>query len=258
MTQNLKKRLLKIWTKIAKAFIISIKVTAFKKLILLLFFVALTISLVSTKVDNANPFTNPSGWHINREGQFIVSNPIYEHTAGNPSLSLNATDPDGNNPDREYNSAIIPVNAGQHIVYSCWIKITESGLDENRPWLGARIGIDFFDSHRIIALQSSTWAGQNSYLYPEIPNWSDLSEQAVWNNFVNWGTVGWQKRTIDFIVPSSMPSDGRYYPLGETHSPTAMIVWMQVGDSSDPGQAWFADSELYIDSIAIPLEYIIS
>jgi hypothetical protein len=89
-------------------------------------------------------------------------------------------------------------------------------------------------------------------LHPEIPNWSDLSEQAVWNNFVNWGTAGWQKRTIDFIGPQSMPSDGGYYPLGETHSPSTMIVWMQVGDSSDTGQAWFADSELYINSVAYP------
>ncbi len=256
MTQNLKKQLSKRFTKIANSLtaIIPSKVTALKKVIILLFFVALTISLVATKVNISNQFSETSGWNINREGQFIVSDSIYEHTAGNPSILLNATDPEGNNPDRECNSAAIPVNASQHVIFSCWIKITESSKGENKPWLGARIGIDFYDSHRITALQSSTWGGQNSYLYPEIPNWSDLSEQAVWNNFVNWGTVGWQKRTIDFIVPSNMPSDGGYYPLGETHSPSTMIVWMQVGDSSDIGQAWFADSELYINSVAYPLK----
>ena len=131
------------------------------------------------------------------------------------------------NSAREINSDGISAKPGQHIVFTCWMKTTESGYGDTNPYSGARIGIDFYrNGQRIGSVQSPT--------YPD-------TDQGVRINYVNWGTSQWTQRTIDFTVPQTIS--------GQT--PSGMILWMQVWSSTygstDPGHAWFANAQLYIN-----------
>ena len=104
---------------------------------------------------------------------------------------------------------------------------------------GARIGIDFYDSHRITAIQYNP-AGATPTEYEmnnQVDQWHD------WN-------TDWALMEVDLVVPSQMPSDGYYYPDEELHTPTSIYAWMQVWDSNgciNTGQGWFSDPVFYIN-----------
>jgi len=146
---------------------------------------------------------------------------------GNPSIRIDRHTIADMNSARECNSGGYSIKPGDRVVFSCWMKTTASGYGDTNPYSGARIGIDLYaSSTRIGALQSAT--------YPD-------TDVGVRLNYVNWGTSQWTKRTIDFVVPQTIG--------GAT--PTGMILWLQVWSSTygstDPGQAWFANTELYIN-----------
>jgi hypothetical protein len=63
------------------------------------------------------------------------------------------------------------------------------------------------------------------------------------NNFVPWNTIGWTQRTLDFIVPNTVYAESNRAP----HTPTSIIMWIQVLGTTDNANAWFADAELYIN-----------
>ena len=195
-----------------------------------------------------NLATMPTKWWVDREGQKIDNTVTYN---GKSSIRLDPTSSWGNNPARECVGPWIAIKPGDHVVYTCWIKITASGKGDTSLFSGARLGIDFYDStNRITGLMSSTWEGVT---YNGIANWpSSAAGEAA--NYVHWGTQGWVQRRIDFIVPWSMPGDGgsiggsshgygTYVPCGML--PTIQ-VWGTYG-STDPGQAWFADAQIYVN-----------
>ena len=184
----------------------------------------------------------PSAWYLTYGSgpQIIHLDNTVVHN-GKPSIRLDQHTSADVNVDRECDSIWLAVKPGDHIVFSCWMKTTSSGLGDTNPFSGARIGIDFYDSKRITGVQSD---GQHGYF----PNEDD---QAIANNYVNWGTSVWTKRTIDFVVPNTMGSDGYYYSINQQRTPTGMIVWMQVWSSTygstDSGQAWFSNATVYIN-----------
>lgn len=179
----------------------------------------------------------PTGWFFSYGSghQIIQLDTTVVHN-GNPSIRIDQHTSADVNTARECNSIWIPVKPGDHLVFKCWIKISNSGYGDTNPYSGARIGVDFYDSLRIGSLQSPT--------YPE-------TDGGVLANYVHWGTNGWVQRTIEFIVPNTMPTDGYPRSAGGSYIPTGVILWMQVWSSTygstDPGQAWFANAEFYIN-----------
>lgn len=132
---------------------------------------------------------------------------------------------------RECDSNFFPIEPGDHIVIKSWIKIEDNG--DRDVWSGARIGIDLIGDYDATIGRYPCLKGYDS-------------------QYVNWGTQGWVQRTLDFIVPSD------YFTVdevtGRTIRPTqatAAGMWLQVWSSTyggtEPGNAWFADAEYYIN-----------
>ncbi len=196
--------------------------------------------LISTAKTDSNLAIIPVDYSLNLAGQVLVTDPSFEHTPGYPSIRLDPTTQEGNNPNRECYSKRIPINVGDNIVFSCYIKTSETRTLYH--WGGARIGIDFYDNKgSITAIQSD---GQHGY-YPN----EDAESQA--GHYVEWGSNGWTLRIINFTVPGTMRADGYLgHPFGGTYTPTSIILWLQVWDSNgaaNTGVAWFADSKLTIN-----------
>ena len=176
----------------------------------------------------------PSKWWIDRTGQ-VIDAAVYYSSA--PSVRLDATTPESNNPDRECDSISLSIEPGDHLVFQCWIKTSATGT--SYLWGGARIGIDFYDSNRITAIQYN----------PEGATPSEYEMNNQVDQWHDWGT-DWALMTIDMIVPEYMPSDGYYYPDEQLRTPSGIIAWMQVWDSNgptNPGQAWFSDPTFYVN-----------
>ena len=179
----------------------------------------------------------PEDWWIDRTGQYLVTNVTHD---GVNAILLNATTTGSDNPDRECDVHGFAISPGDHLYFSTWINITETGMPV--AYGGARIGIDFYDSHRITAIQFN----------PEgtTPTEYQMNNQDDYYFWTDWGTVGWNQMIIDVIVPQYMPSDGGYYPDEELHTPSYCIAWAQVWDNNgpvNPGQAWFSEPYLYLN-----------
>lgn len=173
--------------------------------------------------------------------QIIVLDQNVVRTAGKSSIRLDPHTSADVNTRREVNGKWYNVKAGDHVVAKCWMKTTASGLGDTNPYSGARIGVDFYDSHLISGVAAPTY-----------PN----TDAGVLANYVHWGTSVWTQRTIEFVIPATMPSDGSYYPVGEQRVVTQLVMWMQVWSSTyggtDTGLAWFVDAELYINPTVEP------
>ena len=143
------------------------------------------------------------------------------------------------NPAREANAlngAIIPVHAGDHIVFNCWIKTTSSQnpANNNNPATGGgRIGIEFIYGNYVVATAIS-----NGVLSRPIANYDSVTtvsgDPQFRGSFVSWNTGTWTLQTVDCVVPSGLGIAG-------------MIPWMQVLGATDWGVAWFANSALYVN-----------
>ena len=185
----------------------------------------------------------PSHWYLTYStGPQIIHLDSSVTYNGEASVRLDKHTSADVNTARECNTGAYSIKPGDHIVFSCWMKTTESGYGDTNPFSGARIGIDFWNSGgRINGLASD---GQHG-LYP------NEQSSAVQEFYVPWGS-DWTLKIIDFIVPQKMTADGFFgYPAGTSQTPSAMILWMQVWSSTygstDPGHAWFANAQLYIN-----------
>jgi hypothetical protein len=200
----------------------------------------------TTTTSTPTPTTSPntanlaplSAWSLTYgTGPQIIKLDTYVTYNGESSIRLDRHTSADVNTARECNSKGFSVKPGDHVVFSCWMKTSASGYGDTNPYSGARIGLDFYNTKRITGLQSAT--------LPE----NDIS---VRQHYVNWGTSQWTKRTIDFVVPQTIRADSAsYWTEGSQQVPTGLVLWMQVWSSTygstDPGQAWFAHPELYIN-----------
>ena len=167
---------------------------------------------------------------------------------GQPTLRIDPHTAADTNGAREAGSLSFSIHSGQHIVFSCWMKV-QTG--PGTTWFaqhgcGARIGVDFYSDHYLTGI---SWAGP--YVYP----WQSWTDQAVADNWVCDANGGvWQQRTIDFIMPSLVHDDYRdpNGTLGLMAAPYAIIPWMQASpcDINDKTQSavWFGDPQLRITS----------
>jgi hypothetical protein len=155
---------------------------------------------------------------------------------GHSTLRIDPHTSSDTNTVRESDSLWFPVKPGDHIVFTCWMKVQTGSSSTFYPQCGARIGVDFYNSHYLTGI---SWAGQ--YVYP----WQSWTQQAVADNWVCDANGGaWQHRTLDFIMPNFVHndiSDGMEVPSG-------MIPWMQAGPyDSTQSSVWFADPQIYIN-----------
>ena len=130
------------------------------------------------------------------------------------------------------NSAPISVTAGDHIVFTCWIKTTSSqnpAGNNNPHGGGARLGIDITAGNvNAMCAVSNGLLMSNGGPVPGYP----LGKFD--GSFIYWNTPTWTEQTIDFVVPSG-------------YGITSIIPWMQVVGTTDTGLAWFANSALYVN-----------
>ncbi len=186
----------------------------------------------------------PSAWALDWYSNIKLDTSVLYN--GNPSIRLEPS-VGSENPAREVNPKYVgtwpycdfKAKPGDHIVFKCWIKIENNG--DTNPFSGARIGVDF----------NSVVNGRRVCLYeitaPTYPN----TDTGVRTNYVNWGTIGWVQRTIDFIIPTSTYTydiySGQYIPATQT---IQVGPWLQVWGPEGPhekGNAWFAGAEFYIN-----------
>jgi hypothetical protein len=112
-------------------------------------------------------------------------------------------------------------------------------------YAGARIGFDLRYQDPL-----------NPDFYPclatlEAPTYPDTAQGLI-DNAVHTGTVGWEQRIIDFVVPSDYFSmdlyTGKTIPSRQINQISMwMHVWSTLYGDYLPVSAWFADAELYIN-----------
>jgi hypothetical protein len=142
---------------------------------------------------------------------------------------------------REVNLKWIPVKPGDHIVFKAWMKVDavpgyKFNIYDPNTWRGARIGFEYYDDGGIVTGVSGPYGTIPQPVEDTIANW------------VLWGTTGWVQRTIEVVVPNTVPR----YVTNEPEVPQGIIAWFQVlgypNDSpSSLGSGWIADAELYIN-----------
>jgi len=192
---------------------------------------------------NVNLAVIPDDWRLTYKSgpQIIFLDYDVVRTAGKPSIRLEPhVDGVDVNIARECDSIEITVKPGDHIVAKCWMKTTASGFGDTDPSSGARIGLDLCDHH-----------GGDFILYCIYRTYPNAAQDEP-DQYVHWGNSNWVQRTIDFVVPYEYFTYD--YLSGKTISPrqvSSITLWMQVWSSTygstDPGLAWFADAELYIN-----------
>jgi hypothetical protein len=229
-----------------------------RQIITVLFIVCLfaTSFLSLTTADNTNLAIIPTNWRI---GESWAA-PSYLDTSvlhnGNNSVRIEKGTEDKS---REVDGAdftqpdwAIPISPGDHVFFSVWMKNSVSTIDDVTPTSGIRLGIDYYhgEGGYITGIQNPS--GTPPYLVGETLTFPADS----YLNFVNWGS-DWEQRTMEFIVPDEVMSNGAFgYILGEMVVPDRIVPWIQVWSNNygnlDGGIGWFSDSVLYINPLSEP------
>jgi hypothetical protein len=149
---------------------------------------------------------------------------------GNPSIRLQA-DATGY---REIDGYWYDVKPGDKIYAAAWIKTADSTpADDNNALLGARIGMDLYG-----VLPSGQMVQVDSY-----PHGGDEHYASV----VRWNTPDWTHKTWNITVPSTYFTTTIW---GDSISPTQIsqvVIWLDGRPTNSGANAWFADTELYIN-----------
>lgn len=153
--------------------------------------------------------------------------------------SICASHNTGTNYAQESNAGVIPITAGQHILFSAWIKTNSSTFTEfnNNPasGTGGRIGIDFYDSSTIVAGASVLTLG-----FSNGTGIDGAPDIVAAGSCVPFNTPDWTLQFISVTVPD--------YSLNIK----SFIPWFQtLTNTYDYGASWLANATLYIDSYKI-------
>jgi hypothetical protein len=183
----------------------------------------------------------PDDWDLVSHVPYVSLDYSIVRTAGQPSIKIGYP-----GTDRECWGPAYSAKPGDHIVGKCWIKVDPlpSGYN-SEAYAGGRIGFD---------LRWLDPANPNNYpclATLEAATYPDTS-QGVADNYVHFGASGWIQKTIDFIIPADFFTKDLYTGNTITAKQINQIsFWMQVWSSTYgnniPGNAWFADCELYIN-----------
>ncbi len=178
---------------------------------------------------NVNLALIPSRWWIDIPSfQFLDTTMTHN---GNPSIRLG---PDTTR-ERDCIGYWSNLKPGDHVVLKVWIKTgsaQDSAHNGDKTYGGGRLGIDFY--------------GGGEVLPPSLPG-----TVYGYDSWVPFGS-DWTLRSYDLIVPD-MSYNKNY--AGQSISPRQVdgcIPWLQVMPYTEPGLAWFADAELYINPEIVP------
>ncbi len=161
----------------------------------------------------------------------------------NGHVSIRLDPPFASDPEkpREVNGKWIPVKPGDHIIFKAWMKVDyvagyQFSPEDANTWRGARIGVSYYGSTGII----EDIIGPSGALPA-----SAADSMACW---VLWNTSGWVQKTMDFVVPETVPDRA----TGTLEVPVGIIPWFQVlgypnNQPTSLGSGWMADAELYIN-----------
>jgi len=215
----------------------------------------LSLALVSVvRVDDTNlalpfqsatPANSNTGW-----GWWQVSGDVIysddssvEHTVGYPSIKLGwHVDGVDGNIWRELDGKWLNVNAGDHIVFSVWIK-TGAGTGGD-PGYGGRIGIDLYGQLNG-ATHNFAWQPQaHETTVPWSSDWTKAIIDVyvpsdIYGSYCPWGP--------NAVVDGITASDSSSHYILHSSGPYAIIPWMDGRMMSDPHYIWFADAELYVN-----------
>lgn len=185
---------------------------------------------------NVNLAVIPDDWSLTYGSgpQIIYLDYSVTHN-GHVSIRLDPHTNNDVNYARECDGTWYDVKPGDRIVAKCWILCGDSGIGDTNPYDGARLGIDLY------AHTSQGYGIVDSYPH---------SGQEHLDSMVCWGTNTWTQKVWDIIIPSTY-----YTKVNRGAGPIdcdpvqvdSMVLWLQVMTPTDPGLAWFADTELYIN-----------
>jgi len=139
------------------------------------------------------------------------------------------------NTARECDGTWYPVNVGDHVTASCWMKTGSATYNGANPeYYGARIGIDLY-------------APNNNGGISIVDSYPHDGEEHVYS-MVNWGTTVWTQKTWDITIPSTFYTEDIFTETSISPAQvTQIVVWMQALPATFDEDAWFADAELYIN-----------
>ena len=156
--------------------------------------------------------------------------------SGSPSIRLEPHTIADRNVAREVDGRWLPIKAGDVIQYGCWIKTDPlpPGYTVTPPYGGGgRICFDYYDSIGYIPFKDSEVAKYTGW-------WYDLP-----NNYVPYDS-NWVWRGAKVVVPETLIDNN-----GVARHPSSVVLWVQVWDvyagMIPNANAWFADTELYIN-----------
>jgi hypothetical protein len=188
-------------------------------------------------MSNPYPYTSYGNSQMNN---FVMDTTVLSPT-GQPTLKTVGV-------PSESNGNWTAAKPGDHVVFTAWIKTgasTQAGGAQYGD--GARIGIDFYsDVGRI---------GQ--YCADGTPAWDSVGNNASFDATRAWVVPfgsDWTKRTMDFIMPNFVTSDGvsiAGYTAGQQVESTGFIPWMaQVSFGwLDQATVWFGDVSVEVSGL---------
>ena len=161
---------------------------------------------------------------------------------GSPSLRVG---PDYVRGSREVDGAWIGVEAGDHIVYSVWVKT--SAYHSSDLFAGGRIGMDFYiESSRGGGIATVDASGYQAGHPNDVENVA-----GTWR--VLWGH-DWTQLVWDLYIPTTyytyVTTTVNGVPGIYTCNPVqigCMVAWLDVRGVTDNANVWFADPQLYIN-----------
>jgi hypothetical protein len=148
---------------------------------------------------------------------------------------------------RECDGKWYTVKPGDHIVVKIWIKTSASSLGDTDYRHGGRIGIDFYAHTSVgygILDSADTPIGDVSRAGSNIPTGDCV---------LNWGK-DWTQKGWDIIIPTDPYTQVFRGGVATPCDPVqinSLVLWLDVRPIADQGQAWFSDSELYINPVGM-------
>lgn len=179
-------------------------------------------------------------------------------TIGKPSIRIEPHTSADLNIAREVDGKWYPAKPGDRILAKCWMKTDKSTPEENADiWHGARIGIDCY-AHTNLGYGIIGYDVGDHIEGAGHPHWGDEHRKGM----VMWNTPDWTQKILDFYIENKyydrvvVTSEGlTQWQICEPIKVDSIVLWlqaMQVNDGTTKGNAWFADTELYINPVDVP------
>ena len=204
----------------------------------------------------------PTGWSLAYgTGPQIITLDSTVTFNGNPSIRMAPHTSADMNTARECDSKWISCKPGDHVVFRAWVK---NGAHSNTVYTGARIGIDFYcgnvpkgatgvvdgQPHGLYKV-GDVWHSQGNATWVaggwDYTNYRTFVDTPASDFLLPWGNDVWTLLEWDVIVPSKVYTQNYEAVPIAPQQICGMLAWMDVREVTDNANAWFANTELYIN-----------